>query len=196
MLSSDNPWIFTKHKKPEKNINYILTFGLGRVQQKGIIGDSESAIFFKYSFLNKRKKKSYAGVSFSGYNQAFSIPMYENYGDGHSFYIGWKEFDRTSYMLAYSCLNIIGNGKSFNGFYYGYDAGVTFITYEGNPFGLKIWEPIKNLFDSDERTDITIGGNLLLGYAFDKATISFECGLKLLEQKVDHYSLNLSYKNF
>ena len=98
-------------------------------------------------------------------------------------------------MLAYSCLNTL-KGNSFNGFYYGYDVGITFISYEENPFGLNIWKPIANLFDSDERTDIGIGGNLLIGYALDKATISLEYGLKFLEERADHISLNLSYKNF
>ena len=207
-LSTDNPWIYSEFIEPSNPINYAFSIGTGSAESyinssfrdPSDITDlmmpnkksSEGGIFFKYSLFKEINNSTFHGISYTGYTQQYNSYGLDMMNRDHES----DEIDRTSYMLCYSFLKTFKDSNAFNGFYYGYDAGIGFTSYKINPLGIIFMYPILDIFDSDDRSDIGLGGYVSLGYAFSKLMISFQYGMLMLDETSMNYSLQLQYKNF
>ncbi len=207
-LSTDNPWIYSEFTEPSNPINYAFSIGTGSAESY-ISGSSmnempdnslnslkmkrsEGGIFFKYSLFKEINNSTFQGISYTGYTQQYNFYGLDMANTDHES----DEIDRTSYMLCYSFLKTFKDSNAFNGFYYGYDAGIGFTSNKINPLGIIFINPILDIFDSDDRSDIGLGGYVSLGYAFSKLMISFQYGMLMLDETSMNYSLQLQYKNF
>ena len=150
-FSTDNPWIYSEFIEPSNPINYAFSIGTGSAESymssnsgssMNEMSDnsfyslkmkrSEGGIFFKYSLFKEINNSTFHGISYTGYTQQYNSYGLDMMNRDHES----DEIDRTSYMLCYSFLKTFKDSNAFNGFYYGYDAGIGFTSNKINPLGI------------------------------------------------------------
>ena len=173
LFSQDNPWILTNHPKPIYERVFVLNSGVGHGNVDLIAENSDDDyddydeyISFRFAFLSPVASNKYSGFSISGYSQTIDYRPYGNYYlENHSI---------TAYLIGYTYLASF-NKNQFQGLFYGYDIGATYTIDGKYPLGITP-AIFTSLFDRSKRSNIGLGVNGQIGYAFDNIMLSILFG--------------------